>query len=215
MGVPRWMFLVTIILVALSWIPLGYIARARTSKHGYTRQSVVPDMDKQPKFKPQAPNAMFADGRADRRPVQGTVARGRVDGDERFSKGKANGQWVTAFPMPVTDQMMRRGQERFNIYCAPCHGLSGNGNGIVAKRADALQEGTWVPPSSLHDPNVRSRPLGHLFNTITNGIRNMPAYGPQIKEADRWAIVAYVKALQRSQHASIEDVPLDLRPMLR
>jgi mono/diheme cytochrome c family protein len=147
--------------------------------------------------------------------VEGTVARGRLDADPALNLGQHDGRWITAMPIPVTDRLMRRGQERFNIYCAPCHGLNGAGGGIVAKRADALQEGTWVPPSNLHDPTVRERPLGHLYNTIANGIRNMPPYGAQIGIEDRWAVVAYVKALQRSQNAAIEDVPAEMRAVLR
>jgi hypothetical protein len=93
--------------------------------------------------------------------------------------------------------------------------LAGYGDGMVAKRADELMEATWVPPSSFHTELVRSRPVGHLYNTITNGIRNMPAYGPQIPEHDRWAIVAYVRALQLSQNADVSDVPAELRSSLR
>jgi mono/diheme cytochrome c family protein len=212
---PRWLFLVTLILVALSWIPFAFIARARNTKHSYTRMQVIPDMDKQPKYTTQSMNPLFADTRAMRPIVPGTVERGATKENERFRLGTENGRWVTAIPVPVTDALMRRGQERFNIYCSPCHGLAGAGDGIVAHRADALQEGTWTPPSSLHDPNVRARSDGHLFNTITNGIRNMPAYGPQIHEGDRWAIVAYIRALQRSQDATIDDVPTDMRPLLR
>jgi mono/diheme cytochrome c family protein len=111
--------------------------------------------------------------------------------------------------------MLRRGQERYDIYCSPCHGLAGYGDGMVAMRAEGLQEGTWTPPSSIHTELVRSRAPGHLYNTITNGIRNMPAYGPQISVEDRWAIVAYVEALQRSQAATVEDVPMELRASLR
>jgi mono/diheme cytochrome c family protein len=111
--------------------------------------------------------------------------------------------------------VMKRGQERFGIYCTPCHGMAGAGDGIVNARAERLQEGTWIPPSDLSSDVVRGRPAGHLFNTITNGIRNMPAYGSQIPEDDRWAIVAYVRALQRSQHTSIGDVPPELRGTLR
>jgi mono/diheme cytochrome c family protein len=102
-----------------------------------------------------------------------------------------------------------------DIYCSPCHGLAGYGDGMVAKRAEELQEGTWTPPSSMHSDLIRVRPAGQLFNTITNGIRNMPAYGQQISVEDRWAIVAYVRALQRSQAATVEDVPRDLRTSLR
>jgi mono/diheme cytochrome c family protein len=103
---------------------------------------------------------------------------------------------------------MKRGQQRYNIYCAPCHGLAGEGDGLVAKRAQELQQGTWAfPPTSLHSEAVRPQPVGQLFNTITNGVRKMPAYGAQISVQDRWAIVLYVRALQRTQNARPEDVP--------
>ena len=110
---------------------------------------------------------------------------------------------------------MKRGKERFDVFCAPCHGLAGNGDGLVAKRADRLQEGTWTPPSSLHTDLVRSRPDGQLYNSIANGVRTMPAYGSQIPVPDRWAIVAYVRALQRSSNARVADVPAELRSQLR
>ena len=120
-------------------------------------------------------------------------------------------EWIEAIPVPVTLQLMERGRDRFDIFCSPCHGLAGGGDGMTAKRAEELQEGTWTPPASFHTELIRGRPVGHLFNTISNGIRNMPAYGPQIPVTDRWAIVAYVRALQRSQWASVDDVPPELR----
>lgn len=216
MNVPRWIFLTTIILVALSWIPLALIARDRTAKSNNARMSLIPDMDKQPRYTAQNVNPAFADRRADRRAVEGTVARGRLESDDAFWRGKAgDGEWVALIPIDVDDRVMERGRQRYEIYCAPCHGLDGSGEGIVSRRADALQEGTWVPPTSFHTETVRERPAGHLYNTITNGIRNMPAYGHQIEESDRWAIVAYMRALQRSQNARIEDVPPDVRPQLR
>jgi mono/diheme cytochrome c family protein len=214
-GIPRWIFLVTLILVALSWIPFAFIARARNTKHSYTRIQIIPDMDQQPKFKAQSQNTLFADTRAARPLVSETVAQSSGATDARTRTGMKNGQSVVLIPIPVTGALMRRGQERYEIYCAPCHGLAGGGDGIVARRADALQEGTWTPPSSLHDPVVRARPDVSIFNLITNGIRNMPAYGAQIHETDRWAIVVYVRALQRSQNAGINDVPPDMRPLLR
>jgi mono/diheme cytochrome c family protein len=171
-------------------------------------------MDKQPRFRAQAPNALFADDRADRRPVEGTVARGSLI-PAPIETGQQGGAWVDRIPVPVTEGTMRRGRERYDIYCSPCHGLDGAGAGLVARRAEALQEGAWTPPSSLHDDLVRSRPAGHIFHSITYGIRNMPAYGSQIPIGDRWAIVAYVRALQRSQHARPEDVPPEMQRSLR
>lgn len=214
-GVPRWILLATLIAVSVSWIPLALIARDRTSTSTSPRMSLIPDMDSQQKFKAQSKNTLFADGRAARRPVEGTVARGNLRLDKAFHTGNVDGEWILAIPIRIDDRMMARGQERFNIYCAPCHGLDGAGNGPVAHRADALQEGTWVPPTSMHTDVVRQRPAGHLFNSITNGIRNMPSYGGQIEEADRWAIVAYIRALQRSQNARVDDVPTEYQQTLR
>lgn len=214
---PRWLIYLVLLLVALSFVPLALIARARVTASTKPRIHIIPDMDQQPKFKTQSRNPMFADLRAMRPPVAGTVARGDV-GDSVFSTGRVGGvggDWVEANPVEVDANLLARGRERYNIYCSPCHGLVGYGDGMVAKRADELMEGTWTPPSSFHTELIRERPAGHLFNTISNGIRNMPAYGPQIPVADRWAIVAYVRALQRSQNATIEDVPPETRAQLR
>jgi mono/diheme cytochrome c family protein len=201
---PRWIIYVTVALVALSWVPLALIAKARETRNDSTRIHLVPDMDNQTKLKAQKSSPLFADGRANRMPVAGTVARGELRDDDLLHRGKAsNGAWADRFPTPVSLEMIQRGRDRFNIYCYPCHGESGYGNGPIAVRAAELEEGTWVPPSNLHDPVVTKRTVGHLFNSITNGIRNMPSYGDQIPVADRWAIVAYVKALQKSQNAAV------------
>jgi len=212
---PRWILYVTLVLVVLSWIPFALIYRARAAGHPYTRDLILPDMTKQPKFRPQRVNPVFADERADRRPVEGTVAVGDARTDDAFYRGRENGAWITALPIDVTDAVMRRGRERFNIYCSPCHGMTGDGDGMVSRRAEALQEGTWVPPSSLNDDRVRGLPAGQLFNTITNGVRTMPPYGAQIPEEDRWAIVAYIRALQLSQHAPAGGLPPAVRDSLR
>jgi len=103
--------------------------------------------------------------------------------------------------------MMRRGQQQYNIYCAACHGLAGEGDGLVARRAQELQQGTWLPPTSLHSEPVRLQPVGQLFHTISHGVRKMPPYAAQISVPDRWAIVLYIRALQRTQNAKPEDVP--------
>jgi mono/diheme cytochrome c family protein len=156
--------------------------------------------------------------------VAGTVARGELRTDDRLYRGLEDGgviptttqdedgqeisiPWVTEIPLPISENLMQRGRQRFNIYCAPCHGRSGDGNGLVAVRARELQQSTWIPPASLHTDPVRQQAVGQLFNSITNGVRKMPAYGSQISVEDRWAIVLYIRALQRSQNASPEDVP--------
>jgi mono/diheme cytochrome c family protein len=202
-----------IVAVAVALVPPLLVARARVVKSRQPRIHLVPDMDNQPKVRTQQYNPLFADRRAMRRPPAGTVARGDLQEDDHLYRGRVANDWATTFPMPVTEAMMRRGQERFNIYCAPCHGLDGAGRGPVAARAEQIG-GPWVPPLSYHQAQVRDRPHGHIFNTITNGIRTMPAYGPQIPAADRWAIVAYVRALQRSQDARLEDVPEEYREAL-
>lgn len=212
---PRWAIYLGLILVLLSFLPLALIARSRGMASERPRIRLVQDMGKQPKYKPQADNPLFADGRAMRSPVPGTVARGEFGLEEPRSTGKTGAVWASGNALPVTMPLLRRGQERYAIYCAPCHGLAGFGDGLVARRADQLQEGTWVPPTSLHTGQVRARPDGHLFNTMSQGIRNMPGYAAQIPEDDRWAIVAYVRALQRSQNGRVEDVPPELRSSLR
>lgn len=213
---PRWLISLIVILVALSWIPLALAVRARTVKKTEPRIHIIQDMDNQPKVKAQSRNMLFADRRGMRPPVDGTVARGTVLGEPGMMQGKtADDQWIEAIPIEVSKAAIERGRQRYDIYCSPCHGLSGYGDGMVAKRADQLMEGTWTPPTSFHTDLIRQRQDGHLFNTITNGIRNMPAYGPQIPVSDRWAIVAYVRALQRSQNATIDDVPADIQAQLR
>jgi mono/diheme cytochrome c family protein len=168
---------------------------------------VFPDMKQQPKYLPQAESAFFSDGRALRRPVPGTVARGLLKEGEAFYAGKDGGAYG-ANPLPVDADTLRRGQERFNIYCAPCHGQTGSGQGIVAQRA------SWVAVN-LADGRIVAMPDGQLFETITHGKRTMPGYRFQIGERDRWAIVAYVRALQRAAAGTLADVPPDLRSDLR
>ncbi len=221
--IPTWVVYTAALAVVLSWVPLAIVAVARTTVSESPPVHLFFDMDQQPRFGAQAAGPvledgtpLFADGRAMRAPVEGTVARGRLAGDGHHERGVVRDVPAESFPdrVPLTRALLERGRERYDISCSPCHGLSGYGDGLVARRADELQEGTWTPPSSLHTELVRSRPVGHLYNTITNGIRNMPAYGRQIPVDDRWAIVAYVKALQRSQNASLKDVPESVKSRL-
>jgi mono/diheme cytochrome c family protein len=212
---PRWLVYALVLMSALALVPLALVARARVSTSPKPRIHLIFDMDIQPKFKAQAANPLFADGRAMRLPVPGTVARGSLQEDEVVATGRQGSGWVEALPVPLTQELLRRGQERYGIFCAPCHGLSGYGDGIVNLRAERLEEGTWTPVSSFHTETARSRPAGYIFNAITHGVRTMPPYGAQIPVLDRWAIVAYVRALQRSQHASLADVPEELRADLQ
>lgn len=210
-----------LILAVATWIPLVVFARARVTKSDETRIHFTQDMDIQPKYKAQDPSEVFADGRTMRQPILGTVARGELSEDDHYERGfeqKVNAQsgkieamFFDSFPasVQIDDALLKRGQERFNIYCAVCHGRDGYGNGAINQRVIDRQDPTthWVPPANLNSDSVRGRPVGHLFNTVSNGIRNMAGYGAQIPVPDRWAIVAYVRALQLSQHAPPSAVP--------
>jgi len=224
---PFWMVVLALLVVVVTWVPLVFIARARVTTSDKPRVHLFQDMDVQPKYRPQGSSELFADGRAMRPAVPGTVARGEVIGDDHFTRGytlqwdEANQKWQLTYldglpeKVKASRAMMLRGQQQFNIYCAACHGLDGYGEGPVHLRATELEEPAWVPPTSMHIEAVRDREDGHLYNTITNGIRNMPGYGGQIDIEDRWAIVLYIRALQRSQYASLEDVPAAQRDSLR
>lgn len=207
----RW---AALLIPLLALAPFLMFVTARHSTSAQTRLHVVPDMDWQPYFKGQAANPLFADGRAMRLPVAGTVARGELRENDRFETGMDDGDFASTFPMKVDAALMARGQERFGIYCAPCHGLAGDGKGMVTIRAAEKGYG-WVPPTDLHAETVTSQPIGQIFQSISNGVRNMPAYASQISPADRWAIVLYVKALQRQRSASIEDVPAQFRDKVK
>jgi mono/diheme cytochrome c family protein len=214
---PRGLVVAGLIAACLAVFPVLLAAKARLSQSPQPRIHPVLDMDKQERFKSQQPNFAFADTRALRPQVTGTIARGDPPDDPHFYEGKVNGEWATTFPpqVQITVAFVRRGQQRFNIYCTPCHGLGGAGDGIISARAIKLETPGWVAPLALIDQTVRDREHGHIFNTITHGIRTMPPYGDQIPPADRWAIIAYVRALQLSQNAKVEEVPPDLLPEAR
>jgi mono/diheme cytochrome c family protein len=199
-----------LILATAALVPFSLAALARESITTTPRFNIVPDMDFQTKFKAQRSNPFFADGRSSRTPVPGTVAVGHLDDDDHFYRGKTEkGAFVRTFPaqVKIDDATMARGKERFGIYCTPCHAENGQGGGMVHVRAASLNEGSWVPPSNLTEQRFVYQPVGELFNTISHGIRNMPAYGRTIKPEDRWAIILYLRALQRSQGTSPMDVP--------
>ena len=158
------------------------------------------DMHDQPKYRGLRGSDFFADGQGARPLVANTVARGHLNDDALLATGKEGQNDATEFPFPVTEQVMARGRERFDIYCSPCHGRTGEGNGMVVRR------GFRRPPSYAED-RLRDAPIGHFYDVITNGFGAMPDYQTQIPVNDRWAIVAYVKALQLSLYAPLEDVP--------
>ena len=210
--------IITTILIAIGSVPFALAAMARAVPSSHTRIHIIQDMDNQPKFRAQHANPLFADGRAMRPPVAGTVARGQLAADDHYDRGVVDGGWATTFPpqVQVNLDLVHRGQDRFNIYCTPCHGYAGYGDGMVNKRAMelvnlGLNGTTWVQPKNMHEQLIREQPVGQTFNTITNGVRNMSGYAAQIPTEDRWAIVAYVKALQRSQTADLNDLPPDQR----
>ena len=157
-------------------------------------------MHDQPKLEAYEGSGFFRDGRAMRPSVPGTVARGRLDEDDHFFRGRVDGEPAKTFPFAITLETLTRGRERFDVFCAPCHDRTGYGNGVIVER------GMRRPPS-LHVDRLRAAPPGYVFDVITNGFGAMFDYSDRISPADRWAIVAYVRALQQSQNATLEEVP--------
>ena len=262
--VPRFLLITLAVIIALSMIPVLFVAKMRVTRSSSPRFHVFPDMDFSPAKDAQTVATLFADNRAMRPDVPGTVSRGEMDGnldyltgihmeeltrmdppraerlvnaylrplqgaaDEAAASGDAatgdqaagaagaqqdTTPWLEENPLDLTEATLRRGQEQFNIYCSVCHGAGGRGNGLVNRRAQQILAPTWTPPSNMTEATFRDDqyPDGKLFSTITNGIRKMPGYGSQIQARDRWAIVAYVRALQKSQNASLEQVPENQR----
>lgn len=243
------MIAVLLTLVVLSWLPLVLIARARVSLSKQPAIHIFQDMDNQARYSTQQSSPVFADGRAMRPTVEGTVAWGHdarqtspdaLRADDHYYRGYklvheagsdiAKPDYFQQIPsqIAVDAKFLQRGQERYNIYCFPCHGMDGQGEGPVSKRAltlmEANPEGTaWTPPSNIvavtpdgqlqYGPELY--PDGKLFNVISNGIRNMPAYRSQIDVKDRWAIVAYVRALQLSQSAPAALLSAEQRQQLK
>ncbi len=163
------------------------------------------DMHDSPRYRPLRQSSFFGDERSARPLVAGTVARGHLKDDPHRHTGKlASGAFADTFPEPVTFERLRRGQDRYRIYCTPCHDQTGRGNGMIVSRG-------YRHPPSLHDKRLRDQPVGYLYDVVTNGFGAMPDYAAQIPESDRWAIVAYVRVLQFSQNASLADLPADKR----
>jgi Cytochrome C oxidase, cbb3-type, subunit III len=165
-------------------------------------------MAQQPSYRPFQPSELFPDGTSARaRPVD-TVARGQLRDDVLLFTGKdPSGQDATEFPFPITRAVLERGRQRFEIYCTPCHGYVGDGDGMVVQRG-------FTPPPSYHSDRLRQAPVGHFFDVMTNGFGSMPSYATQVSVPDRWAIAAYIRALQLSQAAPLDDVPPDARAQL-
>jgi mono/diheme cytochrome c family protein len=158
------------------------------------------DMQDQPYFRPLRENTFYADKRSARPLVTGTVARGHLDANAYFYSGKIGSNDGDYLPFPVTAQLLERGQQRFNIYCSPCHGATGYGDGMVVQRG-------FKHPPSYHIDRLRQAPIGYFFDVMSNGYGAMPSYAQQVPPADRWAIASYIRALQLSQNASPADVP--------
>jgi mono/diheme cytochrome c family protein len=223
---PFWMIALALVMVVITWLPLAIIARARVSLSSEPRIQIMQDMGIQPKFREQEINTLFADDRAMRPKIPGTVARGSLEPEKEDNyyhgfvrQNDGSGKWTVVFSdsLParlssspaLMKKLLARGQQRFNIYCYVCHGYDGSGRGPVNQRAMELKAIdtdpkhplgiTWTPAAQINSDVIRAEPDGKIFNTITNGIRTMPSYAAQIPVDDRWAIVAYVRALQISQ----------------
>jgi hypothetical protein len=170
---------------------------------------IIRDMNDQPRYDPQSESRFFADSASMRQPVPGTVSRGNLKEDSAYYFGRdSQGNYIQVSPAHITLVLLKRGQERFNIYCSPCHSRLGDGKGIVVQRG-------YLPPPSFHADRIRQFPDGEFFDVISNGVRNMPSYGAQIKVADRWAIVSYIRALQLSQNALLKDIPAEMRGSIK
>lgn len=166
------------------------------------------DMHDQPKYTAYERSEFFADQRSARPVVEGTIAQGHLNGDDLLHAGRVGGQPATMFPFAVDEPLMRRGRERYDIFCSPCHGLTGEGDGMVVQRG-------YRRPPSFHVDRLRQAPPGHLYDVITNGFGAMPDYAAQIPVRDRWAIAAYMRALQLSQNAAGTDLPPEAQGRLK
>jgi mono/diheme cytochrome c family protein len=215
--VPKQVMAFILVSALMALVPFAFIANARVARSDKPHYHIIPDMDFQPKRRAQAPTSIFEDGRASRLWPDGTVARGELREDDHFYRGLEAGDWAETFPrqMEVSPQTMARGKHRYEITCRPCHGDDGSGSGMVHERAAQIGSPTWVQPTDLNTELVVRQPHGQLFNTITHGIRTMPGYASQITEADRWAIVLYLRALQRRSKTVVDDVPPRLRGKIR
>jgi mono/diheme cytochrome c family protein len=233
---PKWIAAFIVATTAFALIPFAIAAKARNSRSADPHIHIFPDMDFQPKYRSDVAMDLFPDGRANRGEVRGSVARGELNQDDLFFRGLqgaggdgAAAKWLTAFPTAYPDgqpfavdqALLERGRGRYDIFCAACHGYDGRGNGMVPERVKQ-GGGLWQARNLVEAPSADGKggavvqmPNGQLFNTISNGYNTMMGYAAQIPHADRWAIVAYVRALQRAQNAALDDVPADQRGSLR
>ncbi len=200
----NWLPAVVLILIVMFFIGCG-----RGLPFEKPPTSIDRGMNNQPKYKPQSECDFFADKSEMRIPVAGTVVQGEARLDDAYYRGQDSaGNFIPRAPISITMQVLKRGQERFDIYCSPCHSRLGDGKGIMISRG-------YIPPPSYHTDRLRKVQDGYLFDVISNGVRNMPSYSHQIPVADRWPIVLYVRALQRSQNASVNDVPEEILQKLK
>jgi mono/diheme cytochrome c family protein len=220
---PWWMVLMLIMAVVGTWVPLALIYKARRENSRLPRVHFFHDMDHQAKFSPQDPHPWFRDGRAMRLPIEGTIARGGLQHNQHFALGyftldgtrtSSVKEFATTLPAemgPDSNQdrswLLKRGADRYAIYCGVCHGPRGAGDGPVNRRALELQEAKWVPATNLMTQMVRDRADGQLFQAISDGVRNMPSYGGRMPARDRWAVVFYLRAMQAQQPVAPDPQP--------
>ena len=199
-------FLLILLLVTVTVVGLAGFRGALFRKPPL---EVFPDMKRQAKLRPQKPYAFFADQTTSRLPVPGTIARGTPYEDIPLNTGRISGttNWVDTNPRPITAELLARGRERYTVYCSPCHSAAGDGNGIITKYG-MLRAGNY------HDPRIVRMSDGEIFNTITQGKNQMASYASQVSLDDRWAIIAYVRALQRTRLGTSADVPAEQRAAL-
>ncbi|EEF61931.1 c-type cytochrome [Pedosphaera parvula] len=200
-----------LLILVLCSVAVFAIAGKRGATSRKPPIEIFPDMDRQPKLRPQTPNNFFANGRSSQVGVPGTIAQGDVYETTPFTTGHVAGKtnYVDVLPVKVTLQLLERGQQRFNINCSPCHGAQGDGNGITKKI------GAMAIVANLHDKRIVELQDGEIFNTITYGKNLMGPYGANVTVEDRWAIVAYLRSLQLSKLGTLDDVPEPLRASLK
>ncbi len=197
------------ISVSMALLLISAVGCSRGQQSERTPIHLNPNMDIQEKYLAQGESKFFANGSNMRLPVEGTISLENLRNDDAFFRGmNSKGEFIKKMPVEITMQLLDRGEQRFNIYCSPCHSRLGDGKGIMVSRG-------YVPPPSFHTDLIRNMPDGQIFDVITHGIRNMPAYRYQVPPADRWAIIAYIRALQRSQDATIKDIPEERREKVK